>query len=149
MALKFTLPGAIDGLMAVALKSADPDTQVEDGQPIEDIQRDVIAIGLTDDNTEVATTHEFASMGSFDTREIYLVPCMVKTNSGDTDMKVQRDRAFQILRSFANILANNQNLDGAVSRAQIVDVVYDPARLPNLGVSVTLTFRVRIDAFSS
>lgn len=149
MGLLFSLPAALDALVAVGRMAVDSDVQIEDGQPVRDIEQDVLAIALTDDEDEVVTPRDQASLGGRDDLESYDIQCMIKVVRGDVETKPARDRAFHILRDFHRTLMSDDKLGGAVTKACITNVVYSPSRLPNMGLTVTLTFRVHIEAFTS
>jgi hypothetical protein len=145
----FTAPGAIDGLVVLGISSvAREGVEVTDGPPTQDIGSDVLAIALTDDDTDVIAARDTADLcdGS---QESYDINCMVKIATGDTEIKPVRDRAFQILEIFHTALKSDRTLGGAVTQARISSVSYEPSRMPNMGLSITLTFRVHIEAFTS
>jgi hypothetical protein len=111
-----TIPAAIDGLIA-ALKTNTQlsSVQVIDGQPTTDLPGDYVLIGFGDDSgASVSGTQTPASLGNLRRSEQYTINCEVSAWQGSTNMKIVRDRAFQILASVEDVVRSNATFGGAV-----------------------------------
>lgn len=131
----------ITGLFSVE----DPDVEVLDGPSVDDVGQDVIAIGLT--ASDATTDAEVQIAGLLTDRETYEIECLVRSWTGDDDLPARRAKAFEMYERVAKIIVGNPTLDRTVARARISGVSYFPARLPE-GAVASVTFRVRIDAFT-
>lgn len=133
-------------LVQSRLANTQPLVDVLDGPSTEDIGQDVVAIGIAADDasmdSDVETAGLYAEMETFD------LVNMVRSWTGDNDLQGRRARAFELFREVADIIKLNPKLDGVVARARITSISYMPARLPE-GAVATVTFRVRIEAFTS
>lgn len=144
-----SIASAIDSLISLVdseVRATDPDVDVLDGPDVDDVGRDVIAIGISgeDFNTDADVIH--AGLGTH--RETYDLICMVRSWSGDSELAPRRLRAFQLFHIVSRVVRSNPQLNGTVAHARISSVTYAPARLPE-GAVASVTFRVRIDAFTS
>jgi len=81
-------------------------------------------------------------------RETFDLVCLVRSWTGDPELGPRRARAFAIFRSIADLIKADPRLGGTCARARIAGISYTPARLPE-GAIASLTFRVRIEAFTS
>lgn len=124
----------------------DPDAEVFDGPSVDDVGQDVVAIGLT--ASDATTDAEVQIAGLMTDRETYEIECLVRSWTGDEDLSARRARAFGMYERVAKIIVGNPTLDNTVAMARISGVSYFPARLPE-GAVASVTFRVRIDAFTS
>ncbi len=131
----------ITGVFAVE----DPDTEVFDGPSVDDVGQDVVAVGLT--ASDATTEAEVQRAGLVTDRETYEIECLVRSWTGDDDLSARRAKAFEMYERVAKIIVGNSTLDGVVAQARISGVSYFPARLPE-GAVASVTFRVRIDAFT-
>jgi hypothetical protein len=123
----------------------DPDVEVLDGPSVDDVGQDVLAIGLT--ASDSTTDAEIQIAGLMTDRETYEIECLVRSWTGDDDLPSRRARAIGMYERVAAIIVGNPTLDKTVAKARISGVSYFPARLPE-GAVASVTFRVRIDAFT-
>lgn len=137
---------ALHGLVTTKFEAEEPDVDVLDGPSIDDIGQDVVAIGISAEDLTSDSSLETAGLGT--DRETFDLVCLVRSWNGDSALEPRRARAFQIFRSIADLIKLDPRLGNAVARARIVGISYNPARLPE-GAVASLTFRVRIEAFTS
>ncbi len=133
-------------LVKVKFLGAHPDVDVLDGPSIDDIGQDVVAIGISAEDLSMDSSFETAGLRT--DRETFDLVCLVRSWNGDADLAPRRARAFELFRSIGEIVKTNPRLDNTVARARIAGISYTPARLPE-GAVASLTFRVRIEAFTS
>lgn len=143
-----TLDAAISKLyqlVSTTLAITQPDVQVLDGPDIVDVGQDVIAVGITADDSIVSA--DYPTAGLVVQAETYDLECLVRSWNGDPDLAARRARAVQLFEEVARLVKGNPTLDQTVARARIVRADYHPLRLPE-GAVATLSFRVRIEAFT-
>ena len=143
-----TIPACQDALVA-AVRAALPGMQVIDGQPVEELQPDVVCIGFTGQPGEAAVTSTLTRevYARSPDREQYDISCLASSWRGDVDPKVVRDRAFELLDAVAGALADDQTLGGAVLRARLSAGSVIPEQTTD-GATCTIGFTVHVDAFS-
>lgn len=143
-----TIPACLDALVQAA-RSALPGVQVLDGQPAEELQPDVVMIGFTGQPSEAAITSTLTRevYARSPDREQYDIACLASSWRGDTDPKVVRDRAFELLDAVAGVLATDQTLGGAVLRARLSAEAVVPEQTTD-GATCTVAFTVHVDAFT-
>lgn len=142
-------PAAINNLfriVRVQFNVTQPLVDVLDGPSTEDIGQDIVGIGIAADDASMDS--DLTTAGLYTDLETFDVVNMVRSWNGDNDLQGRRARAFELFQEVATIIKSNPTLDGAVTRARINSVSYTPARLPE-GAVATVTFRVRIEAFTS
>lgn len=132
-------------LIFTTLAITQPDCEVLDGPSVDYVAQDVIAVGITADDSMV--TADYLTAGLASVAETYDLECLVRSWNGDPDLAGRRARAVQLFEEVTKILKGNPTLDGVVSRARITQAQYHPIRLPE-GAVATLSFRVRIEAFT-
>lgn len=125
---------------------ADPLVDVLDGPSVDDVGQDVVAIGISVDDNSLDSNFQTAGLRA--EQETFDLVCMTRSWNGDADLAPRRERAFELYRAIAEIISSNPRLDRTVARARIMGVSYAPTRLPE-GAIATVTFRVRIEAFTS
>jgi hypothetical protein len=143
-----TLPAALDALLQ-ALGLALPDkVQLIDGQPIR-TDPDIIAIGFNGEpETEmITTTRRRADRGGRSDSETHDISCIASSWRGDTDPKLVRDRAFELIDLVAAELARDRTLDRTVARAYLTVSGVAPVQTTK-GAMCTVRFTIRIDAFT-
>lgn len=144
-----SMPSAVDALYDLVdaqMRVFDEDVQVLDGPSLDDIGRDIVAIGVSmDDNS---TDADLQAAGLETRQETYDLVNMVRSWTGDNDLSARRARAFELFEEVAKVIKANPRLNGTVAYARISSVSYLPSRLPE-GAVATVTFRVRVDAFTS
>lgn len=137
---------ALYDLVSTTFAHTQPDCEVLDGPSTDDIGQDVVAIGITAEDSTTDGQVDFAGLRA--EMETFDLECLVRSWTGDGDLTVRRARAFELFEEVAAIIKGNTTLDGAVTRARISTINYNPARLPE-GAVATVTFKVRIEAFTS
>lgn len=137
---------ALVQILTTNMANIDPDVQVLDGPSIDDVGRDVIAIGMTAESTSTDATERIAGLAVV--HETFDVECLVRSWNGDHDLSSRRHRAFQILDEVMGIVHDDNTLGGAVTRARLARTDYHPSRIPE-GAVASVTFRIRIEAFTS
>lgn len=128
------------------LAHSQPDAEVLDGPSIDDVGQDVVAIGLAAEHSNVDGSFDIAGLTT--EMETFDLECLVRSWTGDDDLSARRARAFELFEEVARIIKRDPSLGGAVTRARISGVSYNPARIPE-GAIASVTFRVRIEAFTS
>ena len=111
-----TIPAALDNLIA-ALRSETQlsGVQIIDGQPITDLPGDFILVGFGDDTgASVSGSQVPASLGNLRRAEQFTINCEISAWQGSTEMKIVRDRAFQILGCVEDVVRANASLNDAV-----------------------------------
>lgn len=143
-----TIPAVLDELLARA-RLALPGVQVLDGQPTTDTEPDVLAIGFTGSPGEpvVEATEERAQLAASPDRERYDVTGLASSWIGDDDAKKARDRAFELLETFAAEIRRDSTLGGLVLSARLAVIAFAPEQTSQ-GAVATVRFSVRIDAFT-
>lgn len=146
--MQTVIPDSIEALwlmVATQFQVTQPEVDVLDGPSIEDFGRDVVAIGIAMDEAEQDSSFDVAGLET--DRETFDMVCMVRSWTGDPELSERRRRAFQLFEEITAIIKSDPKLKGTVARARVSNVAYMPARLPE-GALATVTFRVRIDAFT-
>ena len=143
-----TIPACLDALVQ-AVQLALPGVQVIDGQPVEELQPDVVMVGFTGQPGEAAITSTLTRevFARSPDREQYDIACLASSWRGDVDPKVVRDRAFELVDAVAGVLAADQTLGGAVLRARLSAESVIPEQTTD-GATCTVGFTVHVDAFS-
>ena len=143
-----TIPACLDALVQ-AVRAALLGVQVIDGQPVEELEPDVLMIGFTGQPGEAAVTSTLTRevYARSPDREQYDVACLASSWRGDTDPKVVRDRAFELVDAVTGVLADDQTLGGAVLRARLSAGSVIPEQTTD-GATCTVGFTVHVDAFS-
>lgn len=116
--------------------------QVVNGPPVDAIDMDVLAVGLSRDSTGAFSTIQPEGLAT--QRETIMATCMILCWSGDPDLAPLQTRAFNILDWVEANLARDRRLGGAAAYSQIANVTYTPALAPE-GAEVVVEFRVRVD----
>jgi hypothetical protein len=117
--------------------------QVVNGPPVDAIDLDVLAVGLSRDSTGAFSTIQ--PEGLMTQRETIMATCMILCWSGDPDLTPLQTRAFNILDWVEANLARDRRLGGVAADSRIANVTYTPALAPE-GAEVVVEFRVRIDS---
>lgn len=137
---------ALYELVNTTFKRTQPDCEVLDGPSTDDVGQDVVAIGITAEDSTIDGNVDIA--GLYVEMETFELECLVRSWTGDSDLSARRARAFELFEEVATIIQGNPTLGDAVARARISGVRYHPARLPE-GAVAAVTFKVRIEAFTS
>lgn len=133
-------------LVSTRFAITQPDVDVLDGPSIDDVGQDVVAIGISADENSMDSDLQIADLGGGNMETFDLVN-MVRSWTGDDDLPQRRARALELMREVAEIIRDNPRLDRTVARARVRAISYQPTRLPE-GAVATVTFRVRIEAFT-
>lgn len=143
-----TIPACLDALVQAA-RSALAGVQVIDGQPAETLEPDVLMIGFTGQPSEAAVTSTLTRevYARSPDREQYDIACLASSWRGDTDPKVVRDRAFELVDAVTGVLADDQTLGGVVLRARLSAGSVIPEQTTD-GATCTIGFTVHVDAFT-
>lgn len=110
------------------------------------LEEELIAIGVaTEDVDAVEQTTTRAGLGAkrAHTFEVVCLSHVRSGNTSDTAMRTVTRRAFGLVRSARQLLADDRTLGGLVMRADISATRYLPRR--EKGVVAVVEFRVRID----
>lgn len=137
---------ALFELVSIKFLGHHPEVDVLDGPSIDDIGQDVVAIGISAEDLSMDSSFEIAGLCT--DRETFDLVCLVRSWTGDADLSARRARCFELFRSIAELIKSDPRLGNTVARARIAGISYNPARLPE-GAVASLTFRVRIEAFTS
>jgi hypothetical protein len=141
------IPAVVDALVAaVRAAPAFDGVRVDDGPPVRGReQADAIAIGFdVQDVTPArgATTHGYGGRR----QESYGLSCSIDSVIGDpAGLPSRRLRAYELLDAMHALLAANDTLGGACSRAQITRHTYRPYQDEEVA-GVLIEFGVQVDA---
>lgn len=110
------IPDALDGLLALCNANTGTGESLEgvtvyDGPPIENPSEELsLYIGHDEERGRAAGdiygvegTQEFMAMGG-DRKEAFAIRCAASARSGDTNIKVERDRAFAVMGAVENLI---------------------------------------------
>lgn len=141
-------PAAIAALADLVRLAAPPGVQVDDGEPVADLDvPDAIGIGIdVGDVASASATVEYAAASE---QQPFDVACLVQSASGDTDLATVRARAFELLDVVGAVLAASPDLGlpGVVWDARIPGWSLRSVRLREKGVLAVIEFPVRINAY--
>lgn len=141
------IPAAIDALFVQL--AATPElrgVQIIDGPPIEDIQQDVIAIGLSPDSADIMAQATLADLANDQDSEVFEILGLTRSWSGSGDLRPRRVKAFALLDGVQTALKADPTLGGVVGKARLSRVVYVPYRAAQ-GVFVTVPFFIEVHIF--
>lgn len=147
-----TVPAVLDYLVG-AVRFALPDVEVVDGQPVRDVERDVVLIGFTGNPGEAAVTDTRTreQMSASPDRERYEVTCLASSwPGGDTDdqsVKAARDRAYELVDAVNAEIVRDQTLGGRVLRARLMSDLFAQAQTSQ-GPVATVRFVIEVTAFT-
>lgn len=132
---------ALVALFAVSLVGA----QVIDGPPTQDVPGDVVAVGLApQESADVDSTEQ--PRGLQVVGESFVVLCLARSWSGDSNVKAQRDRTYQLIAGVKAALQSDMTLGGAVNRAVFAGATYTPWISDRGQLVVDVPFRVAVDS---
>jgi hypothetical protein len=135
------LSGAIDGLVA-AFAGIAPD--VFDGPPSESSGKLLVAVGVGSlDVPEFGPSDRYADL-SGGGRSQFMVPCLVRSWSGDDSVRYQREQALSVLDKAQAVVRGDVTLGNRVSRARWDGATYRVQRTDRGQLVVDLPFRVEI-----
>jgi hypothetical protein len=145
-----TVPAVIDELVSRFSQSV-TDAQVCDALPRDDGDGgDYIFVGFAgvDDQQAATNSVTIEQMASAPGREQYTISCLVSAWRGvQDDVKLVRDRAYELLDAMAAELARDQTLGGLVVRATLTAASLDQY-FSQGGVSVDIRAVISADAFT-
>lgn len=131
-----SIPAALDGLISLCRASSSLSTvRISDGPlPQRPSEKQILIVGGSDtgDDPGVEGSQSFASLPGRERDEEFSILCTALTWSGDTNVKLLRDQAFNIIRSVEELLrpgvpGASPTLNGSVSWAGMGGpVVYSP-----------------------
>lgn len=136
---------ALYNMVRSVMSTTQPDVDVLLGPSIDDIGQDVVAIGIAADDASLDSSLDIAGLRT--DRETFDLVNMVRSWNGDPELEGRMSRAFELFEEVAALITADPMLNGTVARARISNISYLPSRLPE-GAVATVTFRVRIDAFT-
>lgn len=140
------VPVVLDALVAL-FGARLAGTQVVDGPVTASIAGDVVAVGVTpEDSTDVQSTEDIAGLGAV--QESFDVLCVARSWSGNDGVKAQRDRTYLLLAAVKAAVAADESLGGAVTRARFAGSTYNPWRTDTGQLVVDVTFRISVDTFT-
>ncbi len=149
MATVSTVPAVLDALIAACRAAVAPSAlasvQIHDGPPIGDLEPDYVAVGWTQitPSWQASDTLEYFGGGG---GERYGVPVMIRSWSGEVDIKARRDRAFALADAIAD-LASALTADGANVVASLTVAAYQPSKTAE-GAEVVLSATVSVEALT-
>jgi hypothetical protein len=136
------VPAAIDGIVVLARRQAG--VQVVDGPEVAWPEQEFIAVGLSPEDLSVPMTR--IPVGLMSTSESADITCMVRSWTGDTDIRARRERAYQLLDRIQTDLDADPTLSGVCGWAQVSGSIYLPAQTSR-GCVVDIVFVVHVKAF--
>jgi hypothetical protein len=146
-----TIPAVIDAIVALAQSVfSTTDVQVLDGGPVKSTDPNVVAIGFTGIQGEVAveSTRTRQQLTTDPDRESYEITCLASSWLGhEADPKEPRDYAYGIVNALAEALAENSRLGGLVMRANIRTEAFAPEQTSE-GAVATVRFVIGVDAYT-
>lgn len=154
-----TIPGVLQSLIDVAARAL-PDVQVSDGAPVGDVAEDIVAIGTTGREGEVAVQASRAQsvLTTAPDAESYDVSCVASSWRGaETDFAPVRGALFAMLDALAAEIARDPTLAGAATHARMtvtsyfqdqVTVTDDEGTPSGAGATATANFAIHVEAFT-
>jgi hypothetical protein len=154
-----TIPAVLAALLDTAARAL-PDVQVTDGAPTGDVADDIVAIGTTGREGEVAVQASRAEgvLTTSANAESYDVSCVASSWRGaETDFAPVRAALFAMLDAIAAELAADPMLGGAATHARMTVTSYfqdqvtvtDADGAPSgAGATATANFTVHVEAFT-
>lgn len=136
---------ALYNIVESVFRNTHPDVDVLFGPSIDDIGQDIVAIGIAADDASMDSSLEIAGLQT--DRETFDLVNMVRSWNGDPELEGRVTRAFELFEEVAALITADPRLNKTVARARITNISYLPSRLPE-GAVATVTFRVRIEAFT-
>jgi hypothetical protein len=150
MAMVSTVPAVIDELVH-RFTLAVSDAQVCDALPRDDGDgEDYIFVGFAgvDDQQAATNSVTIEQMAATPGREQYTISCLISAWRGvQDDVKMVRDRAYEMLDAMAAELARDQTLGGLAMRTTLTTVSLDQYFTQG-GVSVDIRATISVDAFT-
>lgn len=119
--------------------------QVVDGQPVDELEADVLVIGWSPDRVAVQVDRTTAGLQA--EREAYDVACLASSWRGDRDPAPVRTRAFALLDAVSTVLAADPGLGDLVLDTRVSFNDLDQQQTPD-GPTATVAFTVRVSAFA-
>ena len=143
-----TVPAALDALLQALSLALPKGVQLVDGQPIR-TDPDVICIGFNGEpETEmISITRRRADRGGRSDSETYDIGCIASSWRGDTDPKIVRDRAFELVALVEAELARDRTVGRTVARAYVTVSGVAPVQTSK-GAMCTVRFTIHVDAFT-
>lgn len=144
------VPGAIDALLTILrVQPALSEVEVIDGPPVGDMSdQDLIAVGWSPDgDTAAETVQDFAYAGARRRDEDFTIAGWIDSWSGDSDVRVCRNRAFELLAVLedslraTDIAPEAPTLNGTVQWAHLTRGVLQQSNTDQ-GVRAGLAFTV-------
>lgn len=154
-----TIPGVLAALLDLAARAL-PDVQVTDGAPTGDVADDIVAIGTTGREGEIAVQASRAQgpLATAPDAESYDVSCVASSWRGaETDFAPVRAGLFAMLNAIADEIAKDPTLGGATTYARLTvasyfqdqTVVTDDEGTPSgAGAVATAQFVVHVEGFT-
>lgn len=144
-----TVPAVIDELVS-RFSQAVTGAQVCDALPRDGDGEDYIFVGFAgvDDQQAATNSVTIEQLASAPAREQYTISCLISAWRGvQDDVKLVRDRAYELLDAMAGVLADDQTLGGLVMRATLTTASLDQYFTQG-GVSVDIRAVISVDAFT-
>lgn len=154
-----SIPAVLQALIDLASRAL-PDVQVTDGAPVGDVAEDIVAIGTTGREGEVAVQASRAEgvLAVAPAAESFDVSCVASSWRGaESDFAPVRAALFAMLDALATEIARDVTLGGAASHARMTvasyfqdqTVVTDDEGTPSgAGAVATAIFTVHVEAFT-
>ena len=136
------IPATIDALVS-AFRAGTSADQVIDGQPLRDLDPDVIVVGFSPSQVAVDAA-EFVPEPRGE-RETFDVVCLASSWDESPNTKARRDRVFELYHEAVATLRANPSLSGTVIRARCNVLSVDQAQTDE-GATATIEFSVHVDA---
>lgn len=123
------IPRSLDYLVTHLPAAMTGDIQMLDGPPVVELGNNGVAIGYAPDRlaVEVIKPVEGAQAGGLGGGDgiNYDINCLTWVRTGDTNMKLIRDKCFEQLSNIDDFLQKDRRLGGIVTRAVMRLVDYD------------------------
>lgn len=128
------------------------ETQVTDGppQPPEYSSPDLLCIGFSgiEEDPVIEMNRNKAGLPNSPEREDYTIACLSSSWMGEqTDMRSVRERAYELIETFAEAIDKDHTLGGLVMRAWITSDQLIQAQTAK-GAVATIRFEVNVNAFT-
>lgn len=144
-----TVPACLDALVGF-IRAALPEVQVVDGQPVGDIEPDVVCVGFTGNPGEasVEDTRTQEQLTFDPDHESYDIACVASSWLGhETDAQVVRNRVYGFVNVVAAEIAKDQTLGHVVMRARLSADQFAQAQ-SDRGAIATVHFTIHVDAMT-
>lgn len=147
MTIVSTVPAVISALVT-SVTNALPDVQVIDGEPLNNLKPDFVAIGWDDQSPAIVMDRMIPGLPKRRGREeSYEIAChAVSWRGGANAAQTVLARCFEMYNDIQAALLADHTLGGAATQAEVSAAAYTPAQTDK-GPIGSLRFSIHVDAW--